>query len=142
MNKFASITLIAGLAIALTSIGASAAIVAPRTPGGQASHGSQYDPCQTMGHMRRVSASDINQIGNWQSVVLVPVCEDMTVADRNNYGSLFINGNVETLRQPIARNEALMSVLQAYNYDNYDVVNLRFGADDSILLYVHNRDVR
>ena len=143
MNKFASLALVAGLAMALTTFGASAAAV----PGGPAptptpSSGSQHDPCDTMGHMRSVSAADIAAIGPAQKIVLMAVCEDGTIQTRNNYGALFVNGNVNTLRVPLARNQAIMSTLTARDYDQHDVVNLRFGANDSIILYVHQRDMR
>lgn len=141
MNKLTSLTLFAGLAIAFTTVGASAAVVIAKPPVTHSS-GIQYDPCDTMGHMRRVSASDIQAIEPWQSVALISVCEDMTVESRNYYGSLFNNGNVNAVRLPIARSEALMDALQAKGYDQNDVVNLRFGANDSVLLYVHQRDMR
>lgn len=93
-----------------------------------------------MGHMRSVRQADINAIhGN--RVSLQAVCEDLTVLGKNAYGSLFVNGNVNHLRVPIARNATLMAALTAKGYDQNDVVSLRHGANDSIILYVHQRDM-
>ncbi|WDR06448.1 hypothetical protein PSQ90_02980 [Devosia rhodophyticola] len=95
-----------------------------------------------MGHMRRVYQADIAGIESWQQVVLIPVCDDQTMASRTSYGSLFVEGNVGRLRMPIARNSTLMSALRDKDYDQYDVVSLGFGANDAVLLYVHQRDMR
>ena len=145
MNKTSSITLVAGLIMALTTLGSAAAVV-PGGPNNQRepsfSGGPRHDPCENMGHMRRVSQADIDAIDRSQHIALISVCEDLTVPERNNYGALFVNGNVETLRLPIARNSALMSALRAKDYDQHDVVNIRYGANDSIILYVHQRDIR
>src|SRR5215217_5844168 len=74
-------------------------------------------------------------------IALLPICEDMTVPGKNAYGALFVNGNVNHLRQPIAYNPTLMAALSAKGYDQNDVVSLRFGGNDSIILYVHQRDM-
>jgi hypothetical protein len=58
------------------------------------------------------------------------------------YGSLFIDGNVNTLRQPIARNDTLMGALAQEELDEQDVISLRFGGNDSIVLYVYDRAMR
>jgi len=101
---------------------------------------TDHDCADEMGHMRRVNVFDIDGITD-RKVYLHPVCEDLTVFGKNNYGTLFLDGNVNLLREPIARNRTLMSALRARGYDHYDVVSLRFGARNSIILYVHQRDM-
>jgi hypothetical protein len=52
-----------------------------------------------------------------------------------------VNGNVNHLRVSIAHNATLMTALRAKGYDQHDVVSLRHGANNSIILYVHQRDM-
>lgn len=139
MNKLTTLTIIAGLASAFTTLAPSAAILTyvPRN----VPHPSEPSDCaDQMGHMRSVSAADIVSI-NGQNIALIAVCEDLSVAGKNNYGPLFVNGNAERLRLPIARNDALMSALQNKSYDQNDVVSVRFGGGNSVILYVYQRDM-
>jgi hypothetical protein len=143
MKKLTTMTVIAGLALVLTT---AHGFAQSNIPGSnnyprERSGGSQFSPCDTMGFMRRVSRTDIDAIHNGQKIALIAVCEDLTVPMRNSYGDLFVTGNVDALRAPIARNTALMSALRAKDYDQHDVVNLRYGAGNSIILYVHQRDM-
>lgn len=101
----------------------------------------QHNCADEMGHMRSVRQADIAAI-NGQRVSLIAVCEDLSVAGKNAYGALFVNGNVNHLRTPIARNGTLMSALTARGYDEQDVVSLRFGGGGSVVLYVYQRDAR
>ena len=141
MNKLTTITVIAGLASVLSTMVCSAAIVAPRQPR-VAPHEHQAECSTDMGHMRSVTRGDILSIGGGQRIVLIPVCEEEGVRSRHEeYGTLFRDGNVNTLRQPIARNPALIAALESKDYDEQDVISLRFGGNDSIILYVHQRDM-
>ena len=139
MNKLTALTLIAGIATAMTTLAPAAAQIPGKGPNYPSQH-SQEHCADTMGHMRRVSQADIAAVGN-QPVVLIPVCEDMTVPFRNVYGPLFVNGNANLLRQPIARSRTLMNALRSRQYDQHDVVSVRFGGNHSIILYVHQRDM-
>jgi hypothetical protein len=103
--------------------------------GPQSPTGCSYD----LGYLFRPSVSDIAAIGS-QSITLSSVCEDGFVR-RHDIGSLFEDGNVTGLRPHIGRNAALMRALEAEGYDHEDVVALRFGARDSVILYVHRRDI-
>lgn len=140
MLKTTTYAILAGL-ITLTSVAPSfAQAAAPGSNYPPQSTGSEYDCAAAMGHMRSVKKADIDAIrGN--RVALLPVCEDLTVAGKNVYGQLFVNGNVDRLRTPIARNGTLMAALTAKGYDENDVVSLRFGANGTIILYVHQRDM-
>lgn len=154
MNKLHLLTVIAGLTLAATTIGAQAQVAGrgnnnntttttttnDNGPRRQTSV-SQADCADEMGHMRSVHRADIDAI-NGQPVFLIRVCEDLTVVGRNNYGALFVNGNVDTLRLPIARNRTLTRALGEQKLDQNDVVSLRFGRNDSIVLYVYDRDMR
>ncbi|MBO9588230.1 hypothetical protein [Devosia sp.] len=141
MLKITTLAILAGLVTA-TSVAPSFAQFA--VPGGNQRYpqgsGQQYDCAASMGHMRSVKQADIFAI-NGNRVALLPVCEDLTVPGKNAYGALFVNGNVNHLRVPIARNATLMAALTAKGYDQNDVVSLRHGANDSIILYVHQRDM-
>ena len=140
MKKLTAIALIAGLMTAMGTMGASAlTITHPNYP--QSSPSSDPDCANVLGHMRSVKQAEIAAINGSQPVVLIAVCEDGTVPFRNVYGSLFVNGNAELLRLPIARNATLMSALRSRQYDQHDVVSVRFGANDSVILYVHQRDM-
>lgn len=142
MNKRITITIIAGLASVLATMSGSAAQVAPGQGRNPVSHEHEDFCTEGLGHMRNVTRSDIQAISFDRPIVLVPICEDGLRTRREVYGTLFLDGNVNTLRQPIARNRALMSALGRQDYDEQDVVSLRFGGNDSIILYVHQRDLR
>lgn len=141
MHKTAAFAVLAGL-IAMTSVAPSFAQTF--NPGSNQrypqSSGQSPDCSDSMGHMRSVKAADIAAI-NGNRVVLLPVCEDLTVPGKNAYGQLFVNGNVNHLRVPIGRNATLMAALTAKGYDQFDVVSLRRGGENSIILYVHQRDM-
>lgn len=139
MNKLTTLTIIAGLATALTTLAPAAAVVT-HVPRKVPQHDESFDCAEQMGHMRSVSTADIAGIQG-QHVTLIAVCEDLSVAGKNNYGPLFVNGNAERLRLPIARNAALMGALLSRSYDQNDVVSVRFGGGNSIILYVYQRDM-
>jgi hypothetical protein len=140
MNKLTAIVAIAGLATAFTTIASSAAVVTHVPKPNYSSESSDPDCTALMGFMRTPKSTEILGLTN-AHVAIIPVCEDLTVAGRNNYGPLFVNGNAELLRQPIARTPALIEALRAKRYDQHDVVSVRFGGNDSIILYVHQRDM-
>ena len=145
MTKFRTMAAIAGLITALTTAGAHAQFIVthvpnypPRTPTvSDAEHCSDV-----MGFMRSIRTDEVAAIGPDRPISLIPVCEILAVTDRDNYGSLFIDGNAEKLRMPIARNDALMSALLGKDYDQHDVVSIRFGGNNSVILYVHQRHMR
>ncbi|KKB82701.1 hypothetical protein VW29_15450 [Devosia limi DSM 17137] len=143
MNKLTSITLIAGLATVLTTFGAAAQVAGGpnRYPTAPSSESEEFCT-EGMGFMRSVSKADIQAIGNQQRIALVPVCEDGLRASREHYGTLFLDGNVNHLRVQMAHNPALMTALKARNYDEQDVISLRYGGGNTIILYVHQRDLR
>ncbi len=139
MLKLTALTLLAGLATASAALPSYAQANFPGTPN-YPSSGPDHNCADEMGHMRSVNVFDIEGIRD-QKIFLYPICEDPTVPGKNNYGTLFINGNVNVLRTPIARNATLMNALAAKGYDHNDVVSLRFAAGNSIYLYVHQRDM-
>lgn len=138
MQKFAIITTIATLTMAFTTLASSAAFVAPRQNREAPTQAAHADCPDTLGHMRSVHRADIDAIDG-QRVMLIHVCDENTLVSNDSYGSLFINGNVNTLRLPIARNYTLMSALDEEGLDQNDVVALRFGGGDSVVLYVYDR---
>ena len=138
MNRSAIAFVAAGLVTAFTTFGATAQSTVPGSNypnwnrSAECSYNAAFEP--------DLVARDINAIRRDQHVWLTPVCED-TLA-RNEYGTLFRDGNVETLRNVIARHPALMSALTARGYDQFDVVALRIGRDETVNLFVHQRDMR
>lgn len=144
MIKLTALALLAGLATAATVVPSSAQFFAAAVPGGPSNYpvSSQSDDCRDeMSHVRRISAADIQSIHD-RSVWLYPVCEKAYLLPRDDYGTLFLDGNANTLRQPIARNQTLMTALRAKGYDQHDVISVVFAAGNSILLYVHQREMR
>ena len=139
MNKLSALTVIAGLAVALTTMGAQAAFVAPsRNRPNMPGSSSEPDCNSTMGHMRLIRRADIEAI-HGQHVTLIRICEDDSLVSARSYGTLFVDGNVDTLRQPIAGNETLITALIQEELDQHDVVSMRYGANDSVILYVFDR---
>jgi hypothetical protein len=139
MIKFTTLTLVAGLATAATILPTSAQFFIAAPPN-KPSPASTYDCAEEIGHVHRLSVQDIDGITD-RSVWLQPICEGLTAARRNTYDFLFFNGNVNVHRAPIARNDLLMAELTDKGYDQFDVISLVFGAGNSVLLYVHQRDM-
>jgi len=140
MLKITALVALTVVATATTILPSAAQVAAPGAQLPPKSAGNPQDCSDSMGHMRSVKRADIDAIrGN--HVALLPICEDLTVPGKNAYGPLFVNGNVNHLRVPIAHNATLMAALSAKGYDQNDVVSLRHGAQDSIILYVHQRDM-
>lgn len=141
MFRITTFAVAAGMLALTTAVTGAVQFSGPTNNYPNSGSGAVYDCATSMGHMRSVKQADIAAIkGN--RVALLPVCEDLTVAGKNAYGDLFVNGNVNHLRVPIARNATLMTALRAKGYDQNDVVSLRHGANGSIILYVHQRDMR
>lgn len=138
MLKFTTLAVLVGLATAATTLPSMAQVAGgPKKPAATASDDCAYQ----LNYMPRVTR-DIIQSINSRPVYLIPVCEDGLIGRNDDYGWLFTSGNVGTLRQPIARNSTLMTALKAEGYDQQDVISLRFGGGDSIVLYVHQRTMR
>ena len=143
MRKLSTAATIAGLITALVATGAQAQQVPgtsthnPQT----SSYSSEPDCTELMGFMRSVKPGEIAAF-NGERVRLIPVCEDGTHRTRNAYGTLFRDGNAELLRNPIARHPTLINALKAREYDQHDVVSVRFSANNGVILYVHQRDMR
>ncbi len=143
MRKLSTVAIIAGLVTALVST----SVQAQQVPGGPthnprgSSESSEPDCTELMGFMRSVKQAEIKAF-NGERVRLIPVCEDGTHRTRNAYGTLFRDGNAELLRMPIARHPTLINALTAREYDQHDVVSVRFSANNGIIFYVHQRDMR
>ncbi|ODT66587.1 MAG: hypothetical protein ABS75_26280 [Pelagibacterium sp. SCN 63-23] len=139
MLKLTTLMLAASLATILPS---AAQVAGPRnTPEPSESQETEARDCSGgMGFVRRVTPAEIAAIGE-RRVWLEPVCETTSLFGRRDNGMLFHDGNANTLRQPIARNATLMNALRAKGYDQHDVVSVVFGARNSVLLYVHQREM-
>jgi hypothetical protein len=141
MFKIAMLAVLAGLATALPGASANAQAFVPGQTAPDPVSGSDDTECAyQLNYMPRVTRALIDAISG-QPVYLIPVCEN-GLLDHRDYGWLFAGGNVGTLRVPIARNRTLMQALTAEGYDQHDVISLRVGGDNGIVLYVHQRDMR
>lgn len=141
MYKLTKVAVIVGLVTALTSVASQAAVWTHNIQQPNSSVSNDPDCTAVLGYMRTPNQAEIMGLSNVH-VAIIPVCEDLTVPGRNNYGALFVNGNAELLRRPIAGNGLLINALRAKDYDQNDVVSVRFGGNDSIIFYVHQRDMR
>lgn len=141
MFKPTVLAVLVGLAAAATTLPSFAQANIPGGPNKPAASSNDYECAYQLNYMPRVTRSHVESIEQ-QHVYLIPVCEDGLIGRNDDYGWLFVSGNVDTLRQPIARNHTLMAALAAEGYDHQDVVSLRFGGDGSIALYVHQRSLR
>jgi hypothetical protein len=124
MNKLTTLTAIAGLVTALTTIASPAAVFnhvagKPNVPG--SAEATDPDCTAVLGYMRTPKGAEIMSLVA-AHIAIIPVCEDLTVPGRNN--------------------PALIDALRARDYDQNDVVSVRFGGNDSIIFYVHQRDMR
>ena len=142
MFKTTVLAVLVGLATAAATLPSNAQFIAgpPNNPNHPATS-SDSECAYQLNYMSRVTRAPIESIDG-QPVHLIPVCEDGLVGRNDDYGWLFTGGNVGTLRLPIARNRTLMAALTAHGYDHQDVISLRFGGGDSIVLYVHQRTLR
>ena len=139
MFKIATLAVLAGLATVLPA----ATAFAQANNQGQRQERPAHDDRECaypINYLPRVTGQLIQSIAG-QPVYLIPVCED-GLLDHRDHDWLFVHGNVDTLRVPLARNATLMRALSARDYNAYDVVSLRVGGDGSIVLYVHRRDMR
>lgn len=142
MRKLSTLAIVVSLVSTLVSTSVQAQQVPGSTHRPQpSSHSSEPDCTELLGFMRLVKPAEIKAF-NGVRVRLIPVCEDGTVITRNNYGSLFRDGNAELLRLPIARHPTLINALKAEDYDEHDVISVRFSANNGVILYVHQRDMR
>jgi len=139
MLKVLSLAALAGLTIAMSTMPSAAFKFNNFNPPGASS--TDGECAYQLNYMPRVTRSLIESIRG-EPVYLVPVCEDGLTGNNEEYGWLFVAGNVDTLRLPIARNRGLMTALDAEGYDQNDVISLRLGGDDSIVLYVHQRHMK
>ena len=143
MRTLSKLTIIASLVTAMAGTSA----FAQQVPGGpthqpyQSSTSSEPDCTDLMGFMRSVKQAEIKAFSG-ERVRLIPVCEDGTHRTRNAYGTLFRDGNAELLRGPIAGHPTMIGALRARDYDQHDVVSVRFSANNGVILYVHQRDMR
>ena len=141
MFKLTALAVLAGLVLASTTAPGFAQFAPKVNNKPVASSADDTECAYQLNYMSRVTRADIEAIAR-QPVYLIPVCEDGLIGRNDDYGWLFVAGNVGTLRVPMARNATLMSALRAQGYDEQDVISLRFGGSNSITLYVHQRNLR
>jgi len=142
MLKLTAVAVLAGLATAAATLPSSAQVAGGPPNNPTPSFSSNDNDCAyPLNYIPRVTRAHIESIHD-RPVYLIPVCEDGLIGRNDDYGWLFRKGNVDTLRLPISRNATLMAALAAEGYDHQDVISLRFGGGDSIVLYVHQRNLR
>lgn len=114
-----------------------AATVGLISPSAQAT-GQQLPPEEELacdpglGYLPSVRSNDIEAVGDGYSISISPVCPGTPDP------ALRLAGNVGGLHGTIAQNQTLSGALASAGYDADDVVGIRFGADNSVILYVHH----
>lgn len=140
--KITTVALLAGFATFAAVLPGHAQFNVPGTNQGSPNYDeSDYRCHDEMGRSPHISAAQVRAIRD-QLVWLQPICENVAISQTSDYGTLFLDGNASALRGHIAANPTLMAELTEHDYDQHDVISIVYGANDSILLYVHQRDVR
>lgn len=85
-----------------------------------------------LGSLRTLRRDQIEAIDESYSFSIWPVCVG------HPDPSLRLAGNVGGLHATIGQNEALSAALGEEGYDADDVVGIRFGANNSVIVYVHS----
>lgn len=140
MFKHTALALVVGLATIATTLPSNAQFFAANIPNKRTTASSSYDCADEMGHVRRISVDEVKGIHD-RRVWLYPVCERGSLLPRDDYGTLFLDGNAGVVRREIGRNPTLMNALRAKGYDEHDVISVVPAAGNSVLLYVHQRDM-
>ena len=84
-----------------------------------------------LGALRTLYRDDIEAIDESYSFSIWPVCVG------HPDPSVRLAGNVGGLHGVIGQNDAFAAALEAEGYDADDVVAIRFGANNSVIVYVH-----
>lgn len=84
------------------------------------------------GALRTLYRDDIEAIDESYSFSIWPVCVN------HPDPAVRLAGNVGGLHSVIAQNEAFVAALADEDYDAEDVVGIRFGANNSVIVYVHH----
>lgn len=85
-----------------------------------------------LGSLRTLRRDQIEAIDESYSFSIWPVCVG------HPDPSLRLAGNVGGLHATIGQNEALSAALGEEGYNADDVVGIRFGANNSVIVYVHS----
>lgn len=132
MKRAAILIAAATVVAALAATSASA----QRCPPSQCptSGSDTYDCSDAMGHLRRVLAEEIRELPLDQRVWIQPICE----GDPNqNMAILRVDGNASSLQSVIGEHPAFAEALAAKHYIERDVIGVRFGGGNTVILYVH-----
>jgi hypothetical protein len=109
-------------------------ITTPSNPGGPTGSVvtfSDYDCTLEMGHLRLIRPAQLEEAG-YDGIVIQPVCEgEQSAAARNA-------GNAVGLRGLLGTKADVVEALAAQDYVAEEIVGVRFGGGDTLVLYVHH----
>jgi hypothetical protein len=147
MTKMMKLTLAALVAaFALTTTAGAAVVVnrvpppktsTPATPAGPAqpvgtnSTFSDFDCTLEMGQLRLIRPVQLDEAA-YDGIFVQPVCEGEQGAAARNAG------NAAGLRPVLATKADVIEALAAQDYITDEVVGVRFGGGDTLVLYVHH----
>jgi hypothetical protein len=115
-------------AIIVTTTAADAAVMRKAPPAA----GSSYDCADEMGDLRYIRPAIFAET-QFGKAVVKPVCED------GEDGNPYADGNAAGLHTLIARKPMLVEALGDAKYIPSEVVGVRFGGGQSVILYVHHQ---
>jgi hypothetical protein len=142
------LTLAALVAALSFTAAADAAVVKPRTPPvptttpttPATTPGTPYTPatvaspddCRVdMGHLRLIRPAQL-EVAQYEAIFVQPVCEGEEV------GVLRNEGNAGGLRPVLATKADVVEALADEDYLTDEVVGVRFGGGNTLILYVHH----
>lgn len=133
MKKSIALAAAASVLVALASTAVSAQVIT-RYPPKTNDTPSTFDCDDAMGHLRRVTAAQIRALPRSQNISIQPICEG---DPSQNIAVLRADGNVGSLQSTIGAHPAIALALADAHYIDRDVVGIRFGGGNTLILYVH-----
>jgi hypothetical protein len=140
MTKLALAALVAAFALAAGA--ADAAVIRtvppPKTPTTTPATPNEpvslsVEDCRLdMGHLRLIRPAQF-EVATYDGIFVQPVCEGDESA-----GAIRNEGNAGGLRPIIAQKSDLVQALADQDYAADEVIGVRFGGGDTIVLYVHH----
>ena len=104
----------------------------PNTPGNPTFEGTAQECTIEMGNLRLIRPAQIEAAGAYDGIFIQPVCES------DEAGAIRNAGNAGGLRPLLATKLDVVEALAAEDYVADEVIGVRFGGGDTLVLYVHH----
>jgi hypothetical protein len=108
------------------------AIFVPNTPNTPGVESTTQDCTIEMGHLRLIRPAQIEAVGAYDGIFVQPVCEN------DEAGAIRNAGNAGGLRPTLATKADVVEALAELDYVADEVVGVRFGGGNTLVLYVHH----